>query len=168
MKLTQEQLAELIAKVFANIDAKRKACKEDGEISTDEIIAEVSAILEEMGDGETDPGEDEADPVEGEKAEDGTGEGNAVNPEFIAQVIAALGGMKSGDGAEEIKTAETGREVKSGGPASTGTGRANMQAFSYREALPAIRERRAALRPAWNPCLPLKGAGLHTVCSVVP
>lgn len=127
MKLTQEQLAELIAKVFANIDAKRKACKEDGEISTDEIIAEVSAILEEMGDGETDPGEDEADPVEGEKAEDGTGEGNAVNPEFIAQVIAALGGMKSGDGAEEIKTAETGREVKSGGPASTGTGRGEPQ-----------------------------------------
>ena len=31
MKLTQEQLAELIAKVFANIDEKRKARKEGGE-----------------------------------------------------------------------------------------------------------------------------------------
>ena len=43
MKLTQEQLAELIAKVFTNLDEKRKACKENGEavsdgISTEEIL----------------------------------------------------------------------------------------------------------------------------------
>jgi len=47
MKLTQEQLAELIAKVFTNLDEKRKACKENGEavsdgISTEEILAEVT------------------------------------------------------------------------------------------------------------------------------
>ena len=52
MKLTQEQLAELIAKVFTNLDEKRKACKENGEavsdgISTEEILAEVTAILED-------------------------------------------------------------------------------------------------------------------------
>ena len=54
MKLTQEQLAELIAKVFTNLDEKRKACKENGEavsdgISTEEILAEVTAILEGRG-----------------------------------------------------------------------------------------------------------------------
>ena len=59
MKLTQEQLAELIAKVFTNLDEKRKARKEDGEavsegISTEEILAEVTAILEGEG-GVTDP-----------------------------------------------------------------------------------------------------------------
>ena len=133
MKLTQEQLAELIAKVFANIDAKRKSSKEDGEISTDEIIAEVSAILEEMGEGESeDPAEDEDGAVEGEKAEDGTAENSPVNPEFIAQVIAALGGMKSSEGAEETKTAETGREVKSGGHSST-IGRRNEPQRKYAE-----------------------------------
>ena len=59
MKLTQEQLAELIAKVFTNLDEKRKACKEKGEavsdgISTEEILAEVTAILEGEG-GVADP-----------------------------------------------------------------------------------------------------------------
>lgn len=129
MKLTQEQLAELIAKVFANIDAKRKSSKEDGEISTDEIIAEVSAILEEMdaGEGDGSPTDEGDGAVEGEKAEDGTGAESPVNPEFIAQVIAALGGMKSAEGAEETKTAETGREVKSGGPSATGAGRGEPQ-----------------------------------------
>ena len=33
MKLTQEQLAELIAKVFTNLDEKRKAISEGGESS---------------------------------------------------------------------------------------------------------------------------------------
>ena len=53
MKLTQEQLAELIAKVFTNIDEKRKAHKENGEdipdtISNEEILTEVDAILSEL------------------------------------------------------------------------------------------------------------------------
>lgn len=38
MKLTQEQLAELIAKVFTNLDEKRKACKENGEAVSDGIF----------------------------------------------------------------------------------------------------------------------------------
>ena len=53
MKLTQEQLAELIAKVFTNLDEKRKACKENGEavsdgISTEEILAEVTATARRL------------------------------------------------------------------------------------------------------------------------
>lgn len=108
MKLTQEQLAELIAKVFTNLDEKRKACKENGEdvpenIGTDEILAEITSILNEM-----DGGEPALDEGEGEKAGDPaatTGDDNAtpVTPEFIAKVIEALGGVKSGEGATEKK-----------------------------------------------------------------
>lgn len=113
MKLTQEQLAELIAKVFANIDEKRKARKEGGEdlpesISTEEIIAEVGAILEGMGEpvGEGEP--------EAEKDC-----GSAVSPEFIAKVIEALGGVKSVEPAAE-PAADTGAgEKKFGGPSAT-------------------------------------------------
>lgn len=73
MKLTQEQLAELIAKIFAGIDEKRKARKEAGEevaegIGVDEILAEVNAIVEGMDGGE---GADPAATAEGgEKATD--------------------------------------------------------------------------------------------------
>lgn len=102
MKLTQEQLAELIAKVFTNLDEKRKACKENGEavsdgISTEEILAEVTAILEGEGEGGvTDPTATNdptnpaptADPVAGDK-----GEGEGVSPELIAAIIAALEGQ---------------------------------------------------------------------------
>ena len=46
MKLTQEQLAELIAKVFSNLDERRKACKEGegapGGFSTDDIVMGVA------------------------------------------------------------------------------------------------------------------------------
>ena len=78
MKLTQEQLAELIAKVFTNLDEKRKACKEKGEavsdgISTEEILAEVTAKHEGEG-GAADPTASPApapaaDPVGGDKGE---------------------------------------------------------------------------------------------------
>ena len=118
MKLTQEQLAELIAKVFTNLDEKRKACKENGEavsdgISTEEILAEVTAILEDEG-GVTDPAatNDPAnpapapadDPVAGDK-----GEGEGVSPELIAAIIAALEG-------QGVKSATGAGEKKSGGP----------------------------------------------------
>lgn len=120
MKLTQEQLAELIAKVFTNLDEKRKACKENGEavsdgISTEEILAEVTAILEGEGEGEggvTDPTATNdptnpaptADPVAGDK-----GEGEGVSPELIAAIIAALEG-------QGVKSAAGAGEKKSGGP----------------------------------------------------
>lgn len=111
MKLTQEQLAELIAKVFANIDEKRKARKEGGEelpenIGVDEIITEITALLADAG------SEPASAPAEGVIPEDkdGVGEGTApVTPEFIAQVIAALGG-----GAKA--TDEPVTETKAGGP----------------------------------------------------
>ena len=118
MKLTQEQLAELIAKVFTNLDEKRKACKENGEavsdgISTEEILAEVTAILEDEG-GVTDPAATNdpanpapapaADPVAGDK-----GEGEGVSPELIAAIIAALEG-------QGVKSATGAGEKKSGGP----------------------------------------------------
>lgn len=119
MKLTQEQLAELIAKVFTNLDEKRKACKENGEavsdgISTEEILAEVTAILEGEGEGGvTDPTATNdptnpaptADPVAGDK-----GEGEGVSPELIAAIIAALEGqgVKSAAGAGEKKSGGSG------------------------------------------------------------
>lgn len=115
MKLTQEQLAELIAKIFANIGEKRKACKEAGEevaegISVEEILAEVNAIVEGM------EGNDTGEEAEGEgtKAADGDGsaEGSDVTSDLIATIIAALeqNGIKAGEGASE---------KKAGGPSST-------------------------------------------------
>lgn len=109
MKLTQEQLAELIAKVFANVDEKRKARKEGGEelpenISVEEILTEITALLSEGGSEDIIP-----------EPEDGKGgEGNeptAVTPEFIAKVIEALGGVKAAD--------EPVTETKAGGPSKT-------------------------------------------------
>lgn len=118
MKLTQEQLAELIAKVFTNLDEKRKACKENGEdvpetIGTEEILAEITTILNEMDGGEPAPAAGEG---EGEKAGEpvatapaGEGTATPVTPEFIAKVIEALGGVKSG---------EVAGEKKAGGPSA--------------------------------------------------
>ena len=108
MKLTQEQLAELIAKVFANLDEKRKAISEGGESSpisfgTDEILSEISAILEGMEGSEPPVGEPMNEPVgEGEGDLKGEGEGGrAVSREFFAKVIAALNGVKTAEGAGE-------------------------------------------------------------------
>lgn len=106
MKLTQEQLAELIAKVFANVDEKRKACKEGGEelpenISVEEIMTEITAILSEGGSDDIIP-----EPENG-KGGDGD-EPTAVTPEFIAKVIEALGSVKAAD--------EPVTETKAGGP----------------------------------------------------
>ncbi|MEG1562527.1 MAG: phage major capsid protein [Bacteroides sp.] len=115
MKLTQEQLAELIAKVFANLGEKRKACKENGEdvsetVGIEEILAEVTAILNEADEGSV---EEPATEPEGEKAtEPAEGEATAVTPELIAKIIEAIGGVKSGEGAGEKKY---------GGPAATNT-----------------------------------------------
>ena len=60
MKMTQEQLAELISKVFTNLGEKRKARKEAGEdvstdFSVDEIIAEVSDIIGDNGENNENP-----------------------------------------------------------------------------------------------------------------
>lgn len=126
MKLTQEQLAELIAKVFSNLDERRKACKEGegapGGFSTDDIISEVNNILGALGDEGFGSGESEGDgvaaaavtdplafaaPAAGVVAEKGEGEdmGAAVSPELIAKVIAALGAMGASEGAKSAAPA---------------------------------------------------------------
>lgn len=99
MKLTQEQLAELIAKVFNGICEKRKSVKEDGDIDTadfsmDEIMAEVAEVLGDIeyeGDGE------------GEGEEETKAEGSAVTPELIAKVVEALEGIKAAKTEPEVK-----------------------------------------------------------------
>lgn len=116
MKLTQEQLAELIAKVFTNLNEKRSACKEDGEelpegITIEEILSEVTAIIEGMGDpaaAATEPAATNdptatTDPAAGAKTSEGE---SGVTPELIAKIIAALNdeGVKSGTGAGEKKS----------------------------------------------------------------
>lgn len=119
MKLTQEQLAELIAKVFTNLDEKRKARKEtEGEIegiSTDDILGALTEILDNVAEDPATTGEGEG---EGKAAEDpaatGEGECGAVTPELIAKVVAALEGIKSGAGTTETKAAEP---VKTPAPA---------------------------------------------------
>lgn len=108
MKLTQEQLAELIAKVFANLDEKRKARKEtEGEIediSTEDILGALTEIISDIDD--TGDGDGEGKAVE-DPAGDGEGEAaGAVSPELIAKIVEALEGVKSGAGATETKAAE--------------------------------------------------------------
>ena len=121
MKLTQEQLAELIAKVFASISEKRKAASKeadpapaDDSIGTDEILSAVSEILGDLG--------EPADP--GAKADDTadtqTGEAE-ISPELIARVVEALGSLGAKAAAEpsQQKAVEPagGSESKAAAPA---------------------------------------------------
>lgn len=104
MKLTQKELAELFAKVFASISQKRKEAGGDmGDVSVDEIIAEISALIGDL-DGEGDTG----DGGEAAKSEGGDvdGDGNAMSA-LVAQVLAALeaNGVKAGVGASDQKAA---------------------------------------------------------------
>ncbi|MBQ8135209.1 MAG: phage major capsid protein [Clostridia bacterium] len=120
MKLTQEQLAELIAKVFAGIDEKHKARKEAGEdvgeITNEEILAEVTDILSGIEYTEDGEGEDPAAAPE-EKAE---AEGSAITPELIAKVVEALEGIKSASAEPETKTEQQTQEPeKKSAPAPT-------------------------------------------------
>lgn len=125
MKLTQEQLAELIAKVFASISEKRKAASKeadpapaDDNISTDEILSAVSEILGDLGEP-ADPGakaDDTAD-IQTEEAE--------ISPELIARVVEALGSLGAKAAAEpsQQKAAEPagGSESKAAAPAAAPT-----------------------------------------------
>lgn len=104
MKLTQEQLAELIAKVFANLDERRRANKEgeapSGGFSIEEIVAEISNIFDGMEGSEpveseptTEPAsfsEPTSEPEDGEKGNDEGG----VSPELIAKVRIISGVMQ--------------------------------------------------------------------------
>ena len=92
MKLTQEQLAAIIAKIFANLVA---AGKDPASITTEDITTELNAVLE--AEGASAAGEGEGAPAgEGTAAGEGEGKGEgeggepAVTPEFIAMVMEAL------------------------------------------------------------------------------
>lgn len=90
MKLTQEQLAAIIAKIFANLVA---AGKDPASITTEDITTELNAVLE--AEGASAAGEGEGAPAgEGDAAGEGEGKGEggepAVTPEFIAMVMEAL------------------------------------------------------------------------------
>ena len=80
MKLTQEQLAALIAQVFANLIA---AGKDPSAITQDDIMVEVSAIIDEGDAGDPAGSEEEGAPEEDE----GKGKDPAITPEFITQVL---------------------------------------------------------------------------------
>lgn len=95
MKLTPEQLAQLIAKVFASISEKHKSASKEVDsapdnISTDEILAAISEILGDIGEPD-----DPAAKAEDEVASD-AGEAE-ISPELVTRIIEALGslGMKS-------------------------------------------------------------------------
>ena len=103
MKLTQEQLAKLIAKVFSNLTAKfAEAGKNVNDITADDILAELSAVLEEMnaGEGEGAPAGDGEGKGEGEGAPAGEGEGEGDaegkgldGDELIGKIMEALSGV---------------------------------------------------------------------------
>lgn len=99
MELTQEQLAELIAKVIAALNANRKSADESAEVeavTTDEILTaltEVVAAMEPETIEDNKATEEPAAPVEETAV---TAEAAAlITPELIAQVIEALEGTKA-------------------------------------------------------------------------
>jgi len=121
MKLTPEQLAQLIAQVFANLIA---AGKDPASITADDILDELNAVIE-AGEPAAEPeGEPAAEPAaapegEGEpaaKSEDGT---LSVTPELIEQILAALGAKAAAEPANQPKAAEPASGQKSGGPSVT-------------------------------------------------
>ena len=100
MKLTQEQLAELIAKVFTSIDEKRKARKENGEdipdtISNEEILTEVDAILSELDSENSEPAINEkaTEPAENNTEDENSDKDREtipITPELISQILDKL------------------------------------------------------------------------------
>lgn len=110
MKLTQEQLAALIAKVFANLNAKLAADgKSVDDITTDDILAELSAVVAEMEDGEP-----AADP-------DGDPAADPDSDALLDKIMAAISGSKAFEPAME-PTADPAPAGGGEGKAATSTG----------------------------------------------
>lgn len=113
MELTQEQLAEVIAKIYAGIKAKKG---EDAEITIDDITAELTALFD---DSAAEPAAESAAP-----ADDGKGDAKSeeLDSELIAQIAAALNsltaGAKSAEPAQSTKSAEPQVQTKSAEPQS--------------------------------------------------
>ena len=118
MKLTPEQLAQLIAQIFANLIA---AGKDPASITTEDIMAELDAVVEQNGEPAAEPEEEPAAEPESEPDAKAEGDGAlSVTPELIQQIIDALGAGKSAEPAAEPKAAAEPAAVqqKSGGPAA--------------------------------------------------
>ena len=121
MKLTQEQLAALIAQVFTNLIA---AGKDPSAITQEDIAAEVNAIIEAGGAGDPDGGGEGAPDGDGEgKGEgegEGEGEGPAITQEFITQVLEALKACQKSAGAPSTKpsSGEPAAQKSADGPAA--------------------------------------------------
>ena len=178
MKLTQEQLAKLIAKVFSNLTAKfAEAGKNVNDITADDILAELSAVLEEMnaGEGEGAPAGDGEGKGEGEGAPAGEGEGEGDaegkgfdGDELIGKIMEALSGvLATGDegksGCGDGKSATRALPVL---PLPRQLPSASTQACSSPPEHPVTATAAAASRPASHPCLPPSAARLLTVCLV--
>lgn len=114
MKLTPEQLAAIIVKVFTNLVA---AGKDPANVTTDEVVAELTAVLDE--DSAEAPADNEESPDEEDgKAEEGS-ESATIPAELINQVVEALKNCEKAD-------AEANSEPK-----------ANPKAATERKAAPA-------------------------------
>ena len=128
MKLTPEQLAAIIAKIFANLVA---AGKDPTSITTEEIIAELNAAIEaaepaaEPPAAEPPAAEPPAAEPEGDEPKGEPSAAGIVTPELIEQIIAALGGAKGAEppAAEPKATEPPAAGKKAGGP-GTGAGAA--------------------------------------------
>lgn len=105
MKLTKEQLAALIAKVFANLTAKfTEAGKSVDDITNEDILAELSAVIAEMEDSDPAANPD-SDPDEGKGEGD---EGNAL----LDKIMAAIAGSKAFEPVAEPAPVNGGDEGK--------------------------------------------------------
>ena len=146
MKLTQEQLAKLIAKVFSNLTAKfAEAGKNVNDITADDILAELSAVLEEMnaGEGEGAPAGDGEGKGEGEGAPAGEGEGEGDaegkgldDDELIGKIMEALSGvLATGDEGKAGCGTRRG-DGKSGGAAGEGKSATGPSASGAPKAAP--------------------------------
>lgn len=120
MKLTPEQLAELIAQIISNITAAHAARVEAGEenvpetITTEEIVAELEKLVGDdtaaaaAGEGEA---EGEEGKAEGEGAAEGAG---TATSDLVAQVLSVIQSM-----GEKAGCATGGEKKSAAGPANT-------------------------------------------------
>lgn len=112
MTLTQEQLVELIAKIYANLVEKQEAIKAAGgtpeEITTDDIVAELETLLSEVG--ETDERTGETDSAATEETKEAAGEGECiaeqVSADLLSKIVDALSGIKSVEVVPEQKASD--------------------------------------------------------------
>ncbi len=128
MKLTQEQLAALIARVFANLIA---AGKDPASVGTEDILAELSVVLDAAAPaGDPAPGgEGEGDGNKADPAPGGEGEGDcgAVSPKLISKIVEALKAVKAAEGGvgeQKAAPAPGGSEGKAAAGAGGSEGKA--------------------------------------------